>query len=116
VLTFTNKQFQDEFARDGQLGGKRAAGLLRKAITEDIRTRFPSLPANVQVVIRVYANLKGLSKKYRELMPDSAPFEDFVRGFNTVHPTCDYIDAGCGKECADEKIKGELPPLFIFLY
>lgn len=46
-------------------------------------------------------------------MPDSASFEDFVRGFNTVHPMCDFIDAGCGKECADEKIKGKLPQLFI---
>lgn len=67
-------------------------------------------------MIRVYANLRGLSKKYRELMPDSASFEDFVRGFNTVHPMCDFIDAGCGKECADEKIKGKLPQLFTLSY
>lgn len=96
--------------REGLLGGKRVASLLRKAIAEDIKTRFPTLPANAQVVIRVYANLKGLSKKYRELLPDAASFDDFVRGYNTVHPTCDFIDAGCGKECADEKIKGELLP------
>lgn len=49
-------------------------------------------------------------------MPDSTSFEDFVRGFNTVHPMCDFVDAGCGKECADEKIKGELPQLFILFY
>lgn len=49
-------------------------------------------------------------------MPDSASFEDFVRGFNTVHPMCDFIDAGCGKECADEKIKGKLPQLFTLSY
>lgn len=108
IIDGDNMPFQDEFARDGLTGGKRAAGLLRKAITEDIKTRFPSLPANVPVMIRVYANLRGLSKKYRELMPDSASFEDFVRGFNTVHPMCDFIDAGCGKECADEKIKASI--------
>ncbi|UKZ77815.1 hypothetical protein TrVFT333_005541 [Trichoderma virens FT-333] len=105
IIDGDNMPFQDEFVREGLLGGKRVASLLRKAIAEDIKTRFPSLPANAQVVIRVYANLKGLSKKYRELLPDSASFEDFVRGYNTVHPTCDFIDAGCGKECADEKIK-----------
>ncbi|KAM0483242.1 hypothetical protein ACHAPX_002692 [Trichoderma viride] len=107
IIDGDNMPFQDEFARDGLTGGKRAAGLLRKAIAEDIKTRYPSIPTNVQVVIRVYANLRGLSKKYRELMPDSASFEEFVRGFNTVHPMCDFIDAGCGKECADEKIKGD---------
>lgn len=64
----------------------------------------------------MYANLRGLSKKYRELMPDSPSFEDFVRGFNTVHPMCDFIDAGCGKECADEKIKGKLSNVFILFY
>ncbi|KAL7909638.1 hypothetical protein GGI35DRAFT_389559 [Trichoderma velutinum] len=108
IIDGDNMPFQDEFVREGLLGGKKVASLLRKAITEDIKTRFPSLPANAQVVIRVYANLKGLSKKYRELLPDSASFEDFVRGYNTVHPTCDFIDAGCGKECADEKIKAAL--------
>lgn len=108
IIDGDNMPFQDEFARDGLAGGKRAAGLLRKAITEDIKTRYPSVPTNVQVVIRVYANLRGLSKKYRELMPDSASFEEFVRGFNTVHPMCDFIDAGCGKECADEKIKASM--------
>ncbi|UKZ51990.1 hypothetical protein TrVGV298_005757 [Trichoderma virens] len=108
IIDGDNMPFQDEFVREGLLGGKRVASLLRKAIAEDIKTRFPSLPANAQVVIRVYANLKGLSKKYRELLPDSASFEDFVRGYNTVHPTCDFIDAGCGKECADEKIKAAL--------
>lgn len=108
IIDGDNMPFQDEFVRDGLLGGKRVASLLKKAITEDIKTRFPSLPANAQVVIRVYANLKGLSKKYRELLPESASFEDFVRGYNTVHPTCDFIDAGCGKECADEKIKAAL--------
>ncbi|RFU81335.1 ccch zinc finger dna binding [Trichoderma arundinaceum] len=108
IIDGDNMPFQDEFVKDGLLGGKRVASLLRKAIVEDVKSRFPSLPANAQVVIRVYANLKGLSKKYRELLPESGSFEDFVRGFNTVNPTCDFIDAGCGKECADEKIKAAL--------
>lgn len=49
-------------------------------------------------------------------MPDSASFEEFVRGFNTVHPMCDFIDAGCGKECADEKIKGKRRSCLLFLF
>lgn len=89
-------------------GGKRAAGLLKQAVEEELRSSLPAVAHYVQVVIRVYANIKGLAKTYKEtdILRQPAFFDDFVRGFNMGDPTCDYVDAGNGKECSDEKIKG----------
>jgi hypothetical protein len=52
--------------------------------------------------------MKGLAKTYRDMdiLSESAPLDDFVRGFNMGDPMCDYVDAGNGKECSDEKVKG----------
>jgi hypothetical protein len=41
-----------------------------------------------------------------EILPESSSFSEFVRGFNMSEAMCDYVDAGNGKECADEKVKG----------
>lgn len=62
----------------------------------------------MQVIVRVYANVKGLAKTYKEMeiLPESASLDEFVRGFNMVDAMCDYVDAGNGKECSDEKVKG----------
>ena len=89
-------------------GGKRAAGLLTQAVEEELRSSLPAVNHHVQVVIRVYANMKGLAKTYKdaEVLPQVASLDDFVRGFNMGDPMCDYVDAGNGKECSDEKIKG----------
>jgi hypothetical protein len=52
--------------------------------------------------------MKGLAKTYKEMdvLPESASLDEFVRGVNMGDPMCDYVDAGNGKECSDEKIKG----------
>ncbi len=61
------------------------------------------------MIVRVYANVKGLAKAYRESeILSETTFVDFVRGFNMGNTMCDYIDAGNGKECSDEKVKGDL--------
>lgn len=82
---------------------------MKNATVEYVRNELPALRPDVQVVIRVYANVKGLGKTYRDSHvldhPDS--LESFVRGFNNGNPLCDFIDAGSGKECADYKLRGE---------
>lgn len=92
----------------GLNGGKRAAGLLKQAVEEELRSSLPAVPHHIQAVIRVYANMKGLAKTYKEaeIIPQLSSFDEFVRGFNMGDPMCDYVDAGNGKECSDEKIKG----------
>jgi hypothetical protein len=89
-------------------GGRKAASLLKQAVEEELRSSVPSAAHHMQVIVRVYANVKGLAKTYKdmEIVPQSGSFEDFVRGFNMGDSMCDYVDAGNGKECSDEKIKG----------
>ncbi|KAI4673551.1 uncharacterized protein J4E88_008606 [Alternaria novae-zelandiae] len=101
--------FNDDLVKAGLEGGKRAAHLLKQAVEEELRSSPPALAHHTQVVIRVYANMKGLAKTYKdaEILPQLASFDEFVRGFNMGDPMCDYVDAGNGKECSDEKIKGK---------
>ncbi|KAL2874840.1 hypothetical protein SGCOL_009959 [Colletotrichum sp. CLE4] len=51
--------------------------------------------------------MKGLAKTYIEAGIISHPgvLDEFIRGFNMKNPMCDFVDAGNGKECADEKLK-----------
>ncbi|KAI4923545.1 hypothetical protein J4E85_008584 [Alternaria conjuncta] len=99
--------FNDDLVKAGLDGGKRAASLLKQAVEEELRSSLPAVAHHMQVVIRVYANMKGLAKTYKdaEVLPQLASFDEFVRGFNMGDPMCDYVDAGNGKECSDEKIK-----------
>ena len=77
-------------------------------IEEYVKSIIPSLDPNTKFLIRIYANVKGLSKVYKDsnLLPEYYSFEQFIQGFNMVEPLCDYVDAGTGKECSDNKIKG----------
>ena len=101
-------QFRDELVKQGLDGGKRTASLLKQAVEADLRSLMPSEAHHTRVTIRVYANVKGLAKTYKEMeiLPESASFDHFIRGFNMGDVMCDYVDAGDGKECSDEKIKG----------
>jgi hypothetical protein len=88
-------------------GGKKTVSLLKQAIEEELKTSMPESAPHLKVMIRVYANLEGLAKTYSELDVASSPiFSSFIRGFNMGDATCDFVDAGNGKECSDEKIKG----------
>lgn len=60
-------------------------------------------------MVRVYANISGMDAVYfgMGIAPQPGYFGGFVRGFNMADAMCDYVDAGNGKECADEKVKGE---------
>ncbi|KAL8330263.1 hypothetical protein RB593_001329 [Gaeumannomyces tritici] len=103
--------FQDEFIKGGFDGGRRAAQSLKQGVKSQLDALADEgKDPRLQVVVRVYANLKGLAKVYKDtctIFPDvpSASVDEFVRGFNMLDPLCDFIDAGNGKECADEKIK-----------
>ena len=92
-------------------GGKRTASLLKQAVEEELQSSVPSTAHHMQVIVRVYANVKGLAKAYKEMeiLPESASLDEFVRGFNMGDAMCDYVDAGNGKECSDEKVKGRPP-------
>lgn len=100
----------DHLVQQGLEGGKKSASLLKAIVQEELKSWDPSVPHHQQIIIRIYANLKGLAKTYTEmgLLPDPRVLEEFVRGFNMRDAMCDFTDAGNGKECTDEKMKGVL--------
>ncbi|KAK1624355.1 hypothetical protein BDP81DRAFT_437487 [Colletotrichum phormii] len=99
--------FLDDLVEQGLEGGKKAASLLRLATFDELNAVDPCLPHHLQVSVRVYANVKGLAKTYTEagIIPHPSVLDEFIRGFNMKNRMCDFVDAGNGKECADEKLK-----------
>lgn len=104
----TDEQFQDDLVQQGMEGGKKAASLLKQAVEENIRLDSPAIH-HLQLVIKIYANVKGLAKIYKQagVISDITVLDNFVRGLNMGYALCDYVDAGDGKECSDEKVKGK---------
>ncbi|GLA34045.1 hypothetical protein AnigIFM63309_004072 [Aspergillus niger] len=99
--------FNDALIRQGYNGGRKAAMLLRKSVERHIRDIDPQASPNIQYRIRVYANVPGLMKTYREahILRSNEALDPFIRGFNMENSLCDFIDAGNGKECSDVKIR-----------
>ncbi|KAJ0166651.1 hypothetical protein CTA2_6440 [Colletotrichum tanaceti] len=99
--------FLDDLVEQGLEGGKKASSFLEQAVASELRSVDRSLPHHLRVVVRVFANLKGLAATYAETgtIRDPGVFCEFVRGFNMTSAMCDFVDAGNGKECADEKLK-----------
>ncbi|KAK3337556.1 hypothetical protein B0T19DRAFT_413070 [Cercophora scortea] len=102
--------FKDELLRQGLDGGKKTASLLKQAVENELWSRASpdtDVSPNLQVLVRVYANMRGLAKTYKEMdiLPDVASLDEFVRGFNMGDALCDFVEAGNGKECSDEKVK-----------
>ncbi|KAJ5370817.1 CCCH zinc finger DNA binding protein [Penicillium cataractarum] len=100
-------QFNDEFIQDGQKGGRSAARLLIQKVERYIQDVHHNETSNVQYKIRVYANVRGLARTYRDnnIISEEAIFGSFIQGFNMEDVLCDFVDAGDGKECSDVKIR-----------
>lgn len=70
-----------------------------------------------QVVVRVYANLKGLADACTKtgLISSPAQLEEFARGFTRGKTLFDFVDVGYGKDRADGKV-AETFKLFLYDY
>ncbi|PWY90719.1 hypothetical protein BO70DRAFT_384361 [Aspergillus heteromorphus CBS 117.55] len=99
--------FNNALVREGYKGGRKAALLLRKSVERHLRDIDPQASPSIQYRIRVYANVPGLVKAYREarILRSNEGLDPFIRGFNMESSVCDFIDAGNGKECSDVKIR-----------
>ncbi|KAG8526778.1 uncharacterized protein KY384_008207 [Bacidia gigantensis] len=99
--------FLDSFIQAKELGGQEAARMLRDCASDYVRRELPQLHQKAKVLVRVYCNFKGLSKRYCELeiLQDADGLARFARGFNMGDPLCDFVDAGSGKECSDHKLR-----------
>ena len=63
-----------------------------------------------RVVIRVFANARGLAKASRVagIVRDEDQVYEFITGLSSSHPLTSFTDAGGAKEAADSKMRGKL--------
>ena len=97
--------FDDDLVSAGADGGQRAAQRLNAAVKESLRTRGLE---HCKIVVRVYANLSGLSRALSRAKlagADKRSLAPFVANFNRSNDLFDFVDAGDLKENADIKIR-----------
>lgn len=97
-------------------GGAAAAECLRRAVFDYLRGRGKGFEHNYKILIRLYANLRGLHKAYHHVQLPSPKshvdaVSDFVLDFNKSNPLSDFIDAGNNHGAADTKLRGRGPVL-----
>ncbi|KAL8684330.1 MAG: hypothetical protein Q9224_006431, partial [Gallowayella concinna] len=104
----TSSKFNDNLISQGVIGGGEAATRL----LDNIRRHIRHIDGAMQwkIIVRIYANLDGLLKKYTyiDFVEEKKALRQFVTGFTQSQPLFDFIDAGQGKERADHKIKEQL--------
>ena len=100
-------QFLDSLVNKTESGGEEAAQLLQNAVTNYIKEELSDLQTDLDVVVRVYTNIKGLSKLYvdNNVLGERQELDRFVCGFNKKYRLFDFVDAGDGKECSDVKLQ-----------
>ncbi|KAF4471814.1 hypothetical protein FALBO_1276 [Fusarium albosuccineum] len=100
--------FDDQYVGTGEEGGSRAAKHLIDAVKTSLRRKGLE---SCEVMVRVYANLVGLSKslcKNGLCGAEKRSLSSFTAGFNRSYGLADFIDAGELKENADFKLKAIL--------
>ncbi|KAJ0419671.1 CCCH zinc finger DNA binding protein [Aspergillus carlsbadensis] len=102
--------FLEEYIRDGSSGGREAARRLTQSVEEHAQKVDRTIDPHTSYKIRVYANVQGLTKAYREanILRGDQNLDPFIQGFNMERTLCDFVDAGNGKECADAKLQAHL--------
>ncbi|KAM0426461.1 hypothetical protein ACHAPT_008152 [Fusarium lateritium] len=100
--------FDEHFVSTGEEGGSRAAKQLIDSVKSSLHRKGLE---SCEVMVRVYANLVGLSKslcKNGLCGAEKRSLSSFVAGFNRSYGLADFIDAGELKENADFKLKAIL--------
>ena len=100
--------FNTNLLREGEAGGKQAATVLQNAVQQWATDKVIEYPKDTKVVVRIYANLKGLADVCTKagLVTSPNTIEDFFRGFTRGKPLFDFVDVGYGKDRADLKVSG----------
>ena len=90
-----------------EAGGEEAAQILRSSVANYVQGKLTDLNPDTEMVVRVYANLRGLGKALADntILEHHEDLGRFVCGFNKKYPLFDFVDAGNGKECSDAKLK-----------
>ncbi|KAH7114862.1 hypothetical protein EDB81DRAFT_821227, partial [Dactylonectria macrodidyma] len=100
--------FDESLILEGEEGGIRAAKQLNDTIKASLRRKGLE---GCEVMVRVYANLVGLSKHLNKnglCGAEKRSLAPFTAGFNRFHGLTDFVDAGELKENADHKMRAML--------
>ncbi|MCJ1356110.1 MAG: hypothetical protein MMC33_006104 [Icmadophila ericetorum] len=105
--------FQDSLVKDGHHGGIRAARLLLDSIRQYIES-FNATTKHWFIMVQIYGGLRKLAEDLEEagIIEHRNHFLSFTSTFTRAQPLLDFIDIGCGKERAGQKIK-EMFRLFV---
>lgn len=101
--------FRNTLLRDGDAGGRRCAAMLHQAINEQIFSTIDGLPAETQVLVRIYADLEGLNTAFvtSGVIDSSVQLRSFARGFVQDRATFDMINVySQGRETIIDKVEG----------
>ncbi|KAF9229318.1 hypothetical protein BS17DRAFT_16202 [Gyrodon lividus] len=98
--------FSQELLTAGHAGGRQAAMLLTKGLTDYMVETDAETSGRGQVWLTVYCNKSGLTDTLvNNEICTAGEFETFILGFNQSSPLFSIVDVGSGKEAADAKIK-----------
>ncbi|AEO68290.1 d4bad0f5-b61c-42d7-94dc-d939106025be [Thermothielavioides terrestris] len=100
--------FNDTLLAKRADGGSAAAQLLHEEVKASLRRKGLE---HCQVMVRIYANVFGLSKtlsKTGVVGADSRSLAPFIASFNRSYGLTDFVDAGQLKENADFKLRALL--------
>ncbi|GME53878.1 c-x8-c-x5-c-x3-h type zinc finger protein [Neofusicoccum parvum] len=106
--------FTEALLRAGAEGGSDAAHKLQSEIRNHILDVYEGASGSWSIMVHIYANLEGLSRKLASvgIIRSPAELQVFARAFSLHQPLFNFIDVGSGKERADHKIK-EMMRVFI---
>ncbi|KAI4275669.1 MAG: hypothetical protein LQ337_003062 [Flavoplaca oasis] len=98
--------FRDDFLNKNEVGGRLAADELLAQVNHYIKGLNLDVE-NTDVVVRAYANLRGLGKACvrNNSMKSTADLGLVANGFTSRYPLFDFVDVGLGNERADHKIQ-----------
>ncbi|CAN8095107.1 unnamed protein product [Discula destructiva] len=98
----------DKLIQRGADGGSDAAAILNTRVRQSLAEKGLE---HCEIMIRVYANVAGLSKALSKAGlagAEKRSIAPFIASFNRSYPLTDFVDAGEQKENADFKLRGLL--------
>jgi hypothetical protein len=102
-------QFRERFLRGDCDGGISAAHTLSHSIKGVLLPRLGEGADKYRVMVRVYADLAGLSKAMHRAgaaRGELRSLSSFATGFTCSQEYFEFVDAGVGRDCTSSKIKG----------
>ncbi|CRG89670.1 hypothetical protein PISL3812_06709 [Talaromyces islandicus] len=101
--------FRDKYIKAGASGGVSAAQNMNSVIKDMLQSRLsPSEVDQCRVMVRIYANLSGLSKSLAKaglVGQEARSLAPFTSSFTRAQDLFDFVDAGDKKDGADFKIR-----------